>query len=195
MSTRDHLLLALLAPGSVEAAVGAIQEEIFRERGLVSAIALSPIVPLAFIQGESVDALPRGFLDSLDRAVRAPYRIRTTSALWREGALFLGLETGGVWESLRKACRARGSVPACAAPGRELFPAAEGFFFGCGEAREPDRRAIARGVTGRVDAAPIAFTSSTLAVVRITTPARGSRWWRDVSCGIESERPLRGKRA
>ena len=99
-----------------------------------------------------------------------------------------------MWEALREACRAQGKVPARGA-GRELFPVAEGFFFGCMEAREPDRRAIARGVTGRVEPAPIAFTSSTLAVVRITTPARGSRWWREVSCGIESERPLRGKRA
>jgi hypothetical protein len=180
VSTRDSLLLALLAPGSVEAAAGAIQETIFREHGLVSAIALPPIVPVAFL-----DAGPtRGFLDSLDRAVHAPYRFRTTSVLRSEGALFLGLDTGGVWAALRSACAALVGVP----EGRRLFPTAEGFFLGCLEAGEAKRQGVLP------EPAAMSFSSSTLAVMRITTPARGYRWWRDVSCEIEEERPLRGKR-
>jgi hypothetical protein len=204
---RDDLLLAILAPGSIEAEVGRIQEEVFRARGFVSAIALEPLVPVAFLAADPGEALPRGFLDGLDRAVQAPLRIAAfpaASVRWGRGALFLGLDTGGAWTALRRACtgsRAAAAQVRTAAGRPGLFPVAEGFFLGCLEAAGTQRRSvarevrqIARGQASRA-AVPIAFSSATLAVVRITTPARGSRWWREVSCEVVAERPLRGKRS
>ncbi len=207
MSVRDSLLLAIRAPGSIEAEVGRIQEGIFRAHGFVSAIALEPLVPVAFLAADPDRALPRGFLESLDRAVQAPCRFAVcpaASVRWRGGALFLDMDTGGAWQSLRRACtgsRAAAVGGRSAARRAGLFPVAEGFFLGCLEAAGTERRSVAREVrqlaAGRASraAAPITFSSSTLAVVRITTPARGSRWWREVSCEIEAERPLRGKRS
>jgi hypothetical protein len=198
MTVRESLLLALRAPGSIEAEVCRIGEGIFRARGYVSAIALEPLVPVAFLDAEPGGALPRGFLESLDVAVRAPWRIAACSpgsARWKGGALYLCLDTGGAWQALR---RASARAPA-RTPG--LFPVAEGFFLGCLEAANAERRSVARearqliaGPGGR-PASAVAFTSATLAVIRITTPARGTRWWREVSCEVVAEKPLRGRKA
>lgn len=193
MSPAESLLLAILAPGSIEAEVGKIQQEIFRGRGFVSSIALEPLVPVAFV--DPVAPLPRGFLDSLDRRVRAPLRISvaTRAAVrWRGGALFLGLDTGGAWAALRRAC-------ARLLPGRQavqgLFPVAEGFFLGCMEAAgDRSLAAEVRGlVMGKEPAVP-GFSSATLALLSITPGRRGARWWRDVTCEVAGERPLRGIR-
>jgi hypothetical protein len=187
MAQRESLLLAVLAPGSVEAAVGRSQEAVFREHGLVSAIALPPLVPVAFLGGEVGggavgDPLPRGFLGRVERAVSAPYLFTVTGTAWEGGALFLALDSGGVWPALREACAAE-----LARSG--LFPVFEGFFLGCVEATRAQRQSI------RVDAPDARFSSASLVVARISTPASGQHWWREISCAIEEERPLRGKRA
>ena len=182
MAERESLLLAVLAPGSVEAAVGRAQEAIFREHGLVSAIALPPLVPVAFLGGGEGDQLPRGFLGRVERAVRAPYRFTVTGTAWEAGALFLALDSGGVWRALRAACAVESGGP-------DLFPAFEGFFLGCVEATRAQKQSI------RVEAPQARFSSASLAVARISTPASGQHWWREISCTIEEEKPLRGKRA
>ncbi|MCX7040511.1 MAG: hypothetical protein NT005_15410 [Spirochaetes bacterium] len=204
MAERESLLLAVLAPGSVEAAVGRAQEAIFREHGLVSAIALPPLVPVAFLdggarergQGEDGgedDPLPRGFLGRVERAVRAPYWFTVTGMAWEGGALFLALDSGGVWRALREACAAElaraEDSPRIARDGAGLFPAFEGFFLGCVEATRAQRQSI------RVEAPEARFSSAILAVARIATPASGQHWWREICCTIEEEKPLRGKRA
>ncbi len=182
MAQRESLLLAVLAPGSVEAAVGSAQEAIFREHGLVSAIALPPLVPVAFLGDGEGDPLPRGFLGRVERSVRAPYLFTVTETAWHGGALFLALDSGGVWGALRAAC-------APETEGAGLFPAFEGFFLGCVEATRAQRQSI------RVEAPEARFSSVNLAVARISTPASGQHWWREISCTIEEEKPLRGKRA
>ena len=182
MAQRESLLLAVLAPGSVEAAVGRAQEAVFREHGLVSAIALPPLVPVAFLGGGEGDPLPRGFLGRVERAVRAPYLFTVTGIAWEAGALFLALDSGSVWSALREACAAEVVRVG-------LFPAFEGFFLGCVEATRAQRQSI------RVDAPEARFSSVSLAVARLTTQASGPDWWREISCTIEEEKPLRGKRA
>jgi hypothetical protein len=113
--------------------------------------------------------------------VAGPFRICGAGMAWQQGALYLGLDTGGVWVSLRDACAGESTTG--------LFPAAEGFFLGCIEATAPQRKTIGAGTS-----LP-SFSSATLAVVRIETPVGGGgKWWRDVSCSIDEERPLRGKR-
>jgi hypothetical protein len=186
MAERESLLLALLAPGSVEAAVCREQDAIFREHGLVSAIALPPLVPVAFLgrglqdraEGEE---LPRGFLGRIERAVRAPYRFTVAGMAWEGGALFLALDSGGVWRALRAAC-----APETGGP--DLFPVFEGFFLGCVEATDAQRESI------RAQAYGASFSSVSLALVSILTPEAGAGWWSEVSCAVEEEKPLRGKR-
>jgi hypothetical protein len=190
------MLLAILAPGSIEAEVGRIQQEIFRSRGFVSAIALEPLVPVAFLDAGA--QLPRGLLDSLDRCVRAPLRISVASrstVRWRGGALFLGLDTGGAWSGLRRECARllRGQQA-----GAALFPVAEGFFLGCMEAAgDRSLAAEVRGLVAGKDggAAVHGFSSATLALLSIAPGLRGARWWRDVTCEVAGEKPLRGTRA
>jgi hypothetical protein len=187
---RESCLVALRAPGSIESSVCGLQEEIFAAHGLVSAIALPPLVPVAFIagmpRGGRGQGTPRAFLERLEAAVRAPYRISPRGAAWVDGALFALVDTGGEWEALSAACAAddAGAPPARAA----LFPVVEGFFLGCVEAGAAARRGIA------AETSFPSFTSATLALVRIETPARGKRWWRDVTCSIEEEKPLRGRK-
>jgi hypothetical protein len=186
MAEHECHLLALLAPGSVEAAVCREQDAIFREHGLVSAIALPPLVPVAFLgrglqeRGEGL-GLPRGFLGRVERAVRAPYRFSVTGMAWEAGALFLALDSGGAWRALREACSPETGGP-------DLFPVFEGFFLGCVEATDAQRESI------RARATDASFSSVSLALMSILTPDAGPGWWREVSCAVEEEKPLRGKR-
>jgi hypothetical protein len=187
---RESFLVALRAPGSIEACVCGMQQELFASHGLVSAIALPPLLPVAFLadmpRGGRGPGTPRALLERLDAALKAPYRISARAAAWVQGAFYAGLDTAGQWEILRAACAAD---PAGACPPRSpLFPVAEGFFLGCVEAGDDARPRIA------VEVSFPSFTSATLALVRIETPARGTRWWRDVTCSIEAERPLRGRK-
>lgn len=189
---RESILLALRAPGSIEAAVGKVQQALFQEHGFVSAIALSPVIPIAFL-GRAPDSAheetsgighrssPRGFLQRLQAAVSGPLMFSAAGMAWQQGALFLALDTGGVWASLRDACAGESTTG--------LFPVAEGFFLGCIEATAPGRTTI------RIEASLPSFSSASIAVIGIATPARAAgKWWRDVSCTIDEERPLRGKR-
>lgn len=186
MAERTSLLLALLAPGSIEAAVCREQDAIFGKHGLVSAIALPPLVPIAFLdrglqEGGKGRELPRGFLGRVERAAGAPYRFTVAGMAWEAGALFLALDSGGVWGALREAC-----APETGGP--DLFPVFEGFFLGCVEATAAQRESI------RVQASDASFSSASLALVSILTLEAGAGWWREVSYTVEEEKPLRGKR-
>jgi len=169
-------LLVLLAPGSVEADVGRVQQRIFADHGLVSAVALPPLVPVAFLPAEE---LMHGLLAKLNASVAAPYRIRLAGLAWRDGFLYLGIDSGGVWGSLRAEASGEASG---------LFPPFEGFFLGCAEAGAAQRGSILPPLPA------LGFTSSTLAVMRICAPAEGGAWWREVSTEILEEIPLRGRR-
>jgi hypothetical protein len=172
-------LVALLAPGSVEAEVGRVQQGIFHDHGFVSSVALPALVPVAFLAGEPPAA--RTLLARLNAAVSAPYRVTLAGAQWCDGWLYLRVDSGGVWSALRAAAAAN------EAPG--WFPACEGFFLGCREA----------GVEKRGLIQPLlpsgGFTSSRLAVVMLDASEEGDAWWRCVSMEILDEIPLRGRRS
>jgi hypothetical protein len=179
MMPEEHLLAVLLAPGSVEAEIGGVQAGIFREHGLLSAQALPPLIPVVFL----TDPPPRGLLSALNGAVRAGWRMSVTGLRWAEGCLYAGIGSGGVWDGLReKALSHRGSAP------RSLFPAAEGFFLGCGEATEEQRRLI------RPVLPVLSFTSCQVALMRVSSPRMDGEWWRELHWEIVEERPLRGRR-
>ena len=180
MDTAEHLLIALLAPGSVEAEVGRLQGRLFAAHGLVSAQAMPPLIPVSFVMaGEHT----RGLLAELDRSIPAPWRIRVTGTQWVEGSLYLGIDSAGAWAALRTRAR-----DLCGAEPPFLFPTAEGFFLGCGEAALEERDRIR-------PAAPAAtFTSCNVALVRIETAQTGEGWWREVYWEIAEQKPLRGRR-
>jgi hypothetical protein len=173
-------MVALAAPGSVEAALGKLQAGIFSEQGLVSAQALPPFIPVAFLP---VEAPTRGLLGSLNECVRAPWSMRTTVIQWAENFLYVGIDSGGMWAVLR----AR-TVEMCGAEPAPLFPAREGFFMGCGDATETQKELIRPAVPSA------AFSSSDLMLVSIESPHGQGSWWRELYWEIVEHRPLRGRR-
>jgi len=182
------LCLALFAPGSVDAEVGRLQATIFREQGLASAHAVPPLVPIGFVRdGDAAEGLPAGeartLLAGVEGAVTAPWRAGTAGLRWHEGFLFLGMESGTLWAQAREALRARGAF---AEPG--FFPCAEGFLLGCGDATDAQRASI------RLEPPRLAFSSATIALVRLSSPFGSGGYWREVYWETLEERPLRGRR-
>ena len=170
-------LVALIPPGSVEAELGKVQAAIFSELGLASALALPPLIPVAFISAPPA----RGFLDDLDRSVLAGWRARAAGIAWVEEWLFLAVDTGGLWDGLRaRALALAGAAPLC------LFPASEGFCLGCVDA-DPDQRSHIAPMTPE-----LSFSSCSLAVMRLESPRE--EWWREVYWETLEEKPLRGRR-
>jgi hypothetical protein len=180
MEGESFLLACLVAPGSVEAELGKLQAGIFSAHGLLSAQALPPLLPVAFL---SVDVRRRGLLRAVDLAARAPWRVRVTGTSWVDGFLFVSVESGGMWDALR-----RRTLAACGPEPRRLFPAFEGFFIGCGEATPAQREGIRPGVP------PVLFTSAFLALVQIDAPRGRAEWWRELYWETLEQRPLRGRR-
>ena len=180
MDTEEHHLVALVAPGSVEAEVGRLQASLFAAHGLVSAQALPPLIPVSFLMP---GAPTRGLLVELDHCIRAPWRIRVTGTQWVEGSLYLGVDSAGTWAVLRTRAQ-----ELCGVEPPSLFPAAEGFFLGCGEAAPEERDRI------RPAAPTASFTSCDVALVRIETAQTGEGWWREVYWEIAEQKPLRGRR-
>jgi len=179
-----HTLLALLAPGSVEAEIGRVQRRIFEDHGLVSSVALPPLVPVAFL---GANEPRRGVLAELNASVSAPYRISLIGLSWEDGWLYLSVDSGGVWSTLRAAAR-EAAAPELAKDVPGLFPIREGFFLGCAEAKAAQRETIRPRM-------PVGgFTSSVLSVMRIDAAGEGGAWWRNVSVEVLDEIPLRGRR-
>jgi len=173
-------VVALAAPGSVEAGFGKLQAEIFSRYGLASAQAMPPMIPVAFLPAE---ASTRGLLESLNESVRAPWSIRTTECEWAEDYLYVGIVSGGAWAALR----AR-TLQECGAGAKQLFPIREGFFMGCGEATPAQRDTIRPAVP------PVAFSSSDLVLVSIESALGRGAWWRELYWETIEQRPLRGRR-
>jgi hypothetical protein len=174
---RTHRLLALLAPGSIEAEVGALQQAVFAAHGFVSAVALPPLVPVRFLPVDASLRLPQ----IPGRHVTTGYTVRATGPAWSDGHLFLGLETGGAWSGLRADDRWTDGPP--------LFPCFEGFYLGCAESEPGSRVGLV------VPAMERRFSSLDLALLSIVVPDDGADWWSNVHWQIEDRRPLRGKRS
>ena len=180
MASHAFSLIALLPPGSVEAEVGKIQQSIFAEHGLVSAVALPPLIPVAsLLPGEP----PGDLLKTLNARVSAPYRIRLRgTTAWHRGFLYLAVDSGGLWHELRD------GSPCDSDEAPTLLPGFEGFFLGCSEADSRLRELIHPAVpeTG--------YTSTRLARMIVEIPGPQDAWWREVSWEIVEEIPLRGRR-
>jgi hypothetical protein len=179
MIAEEYLLAALVAPGSAEAEIGRVQAGIFREHGLLSAQALPPLIPVAFLP----DPPPRGLLSELNGAVRAGWRMSVTGPNWVGGFLFIGIRSGQAWAGLRER-----ALSLCGTEPRRLFPPAEGFFLGCGDASEEQRRLI------RPVLPVLSFTSCQVALMSVSSPRGDGEWWRELYWETVEELPLRGRR-
>ena len=174
---RTHRLLALLAPGSIEAEIGALQQAVFADHGCVSAIALPPLVPVRFLPADAPPRLPQ----VPGRDVTAGFVVRVTGPAWCEGHLFLGLDTGGAWSALRADRRW--------SDGPQLIPCFEGFYLGCPEPQ------LAGGGGLRLASGDRRFSSVDVALVTVSVPDEGAAWWSEVHWQVDDRRPLRGKRS
>jgi hypothetical protein len=174
---RTYRLLALLAPGSIEAEVGTLQQAVFSEHGFVSAIALPPLVPVRFLPPDA----PARLLQVPGREVPAGFVVRVTGPVWIADHFFLGLDTGGAWLGLRRDDRWT--------DGPSIFPCFEGFYLGGSESDPGEHSAV------HVPAMDRRFSSIDVALMSITVSDDGSQWWREVRWQIDDRRPLRGKHA
>ncbi len=173
-----RLLLAVFAPGSVEGEVCRVQDSLFARYGLVSSIALTPLIPVLFLPSSS-RAVP---LDSLARGLPGDCHFVVTGLRWVSGGLYLGVDTGGAWQALREQ-----ATRDCGPAEPPFFTEAEGFCLGCWEAPPGGQAAI----TAEVPA--LRFSSCTLALVSVT--ARKGEWWREVYLETLQETPLRCRAA
>jgi hypothetical protein len=173
-----HYLLALIAPGSVEAEVTRLQNSLFSAHGYASSVAVSPLIPIAFL------AQPMGSaqIQALGRRAPSPYTIAARGFAWEGGTLFLSLDTGGLWENLRGDIRDTGHVME---RGSSIIPVHEGFFLGCGEASPKERDEI------EPTAPKLCFSSCTLALISLMAPRAGDGWWREVHTEVLLRKVLR----
>ena len=178
-------LVALIPPGSVQAEIGRLQAAIFSRFGLASSQAIPSLIPVHFLGAGGAES---GLLEQLDAAMRAPWRMESRGLSWVEGNLFLGMDTQGAWSTMQTQARAW-----CPAEPDPLFPPAEGFYLGCGEATREQREAV-QAKAGSVEAPAAAFSSCAIAVLKIAAPRGRAGWWREVYWEVLEQKPLRGRR-
>lgn len=174
-STR--LLLALFAPGSAEGEVCRVQDALFSRHGLVSSIALAPLIPILFVPA-SARELP---LERFTNRLPTGCRFLTTGLQWVDGGLYLAVESGGAWGALRDEARRL-----CGPGEPPLFAETEGFCLGCWEALPAQRAQI-----GTIDVPIVRFSSCTLALACLTARTATHAWWSEVSLETLDEKPLR----
>jgi len=165
-------LIALLAPGSAEAEVSNTQATLFAGLGLASAVAFPPMIPVGFVREEEAAAR----FSALEAGGAAPYVFCSAGLRWEGGGLFLALESGGVWDSLRRLAGDCEDGP---------FPVAEGFILGCWEAAAETRIAD----LGRAPC--IRFSSCSAALVTIHGAWDRKNWWRELYFETTLKKPLR----
>lgn len=120
----DLLVWSLRLPTNVQKAVRDLQRALFREQGLVSAVALPVLVPLLCLR------TPPGFAPGAFRAAPPPLpapRLRVAGLAQAAGGLVCRLLPRTALSELARSCRScgpRGAVPARPAP----LPRAQGIF-------------------------------------------------------------------
>lgn len=127
----EYALLALKGPSNIEKKVRELQSSLYRQGGLVSALALPVMIPLCFVAPGVIPAKRSDLRDRLRRAVgrAAPY-LNSKSIAERDGFLFWDLAPRRELQRLRRDCE-KVFTPANSQQGtqqRDLFPVARGFF-------------------------------------------------------------------
>jgi hypothetical protein len=137
----DFLLFGLEPPTNVARLVRQVQESLYARWGLVSPLALPPLVPLRFArpeappQSEELRGLARGLAPVLrGPSARPAPRFRTAGFSLRRGALYweLDWQLDGEPGALQAAIDGASPWPALEDP---PFPAAQGFFLALPEGK------------------------------------------------------------
>jgi hypothetical protein len=186
----EHVLLAVIPPGSIEREVSALQNALFSARGCLSAAALPPLVPVAFLKDGASLRLADFSGAAADGGMRHGLPLRTTGWARKDGWLFLSLEPNGAWEARVRAIE-EALAPAILhdAPAGEQaagpFPLHQGFFMGCSPAEGGG------GAESVLQAPLLSFSSCSLALIRLRVSAGEGGWWREVYTEIVEKKPLR----
>ncbi len=122
----EYALLALKSPSNIEKKVRELQSSLYRQGGLVSALALPVVIPLCFVEPGAFSTSRSELRVSLRRAVgkEAPY-LTSGSIVESDGSLFWDLTPRRELQRLRRSCE-RVFAPAARQP--DLFPVTRGFF-------------------------------------------------------------------
>lgn len=136
-----YALLALRGPSNVEKKVRELQSSLYRQGGLVSALALPVMIPLCFVAPGAVPTKPAELRYCLRRAVgrQAPY-LSSRAVAEGDGFLFWNLDPRRELQSLRRNCEKVFAPAATRQPAQkpDIFPVARGFFLCSLEGRSPD---------------------------------------------------------
>lgn len=181
----EFLLWALRLPTNVEREVRGLQQALFREHGLASALALPALAPLLCLRGPPRPCTPA---DLADARIISPGRFRAAGLGEAQDCLLLRLEPQEALRGLAAACRAlspRGAARLRPAP----LPCALGIFLCFLEgaapiAERPDVRFLARQE----------FPGLRLSLLHITGLERASPWWSALAWEELSRLPLRRNR-
>jgi hypothetical protein len=131
----EFALVALSGPSNIEKKVRELQSNLYRRRGLTSALALPVMIPLCLVGLRRIPGKPGHLREHLRRAVgrAAPY-LTSGSVAECEGFLFWELAPEEELQSLRRNCESVFVSPDARPGDREavrqpdLFPLARGFF-------------------------------------------------------------------
>jgi hypothetical protein len=205
----EHALLALKGPSNIEKKVRELQSSLYRQVGLISALALPVMIPLCFVEPGSLPANRSELRDSLRRAAgrEAPY-LNSGSVAESAGYLFWDLTPRRELQRLRRSCEkvfapevgGQADQPAARQGVRQQdpFPVARGFFLCSLQGRSRDT------IPSLTLSEPLRFPATALLLLRfhplgvepVTTEPRPSPtdarpWWKSLFWEKLEEIPLR----
>jgi hypothetical protein len=205
----EYALLALKGPSNIEKEVLELQRSLYRQGGLVSALALPVMIPLCFVAPCVVPAKRSELRDSLRRAVgkEAPY-LTSRSVAESDGFLFWDLDPRRELQRLRRSCQ-KVFAPTIARQGDrqeaqqpDLFPVARGFFLCSLQGRSRDT------VPSLEAPEPLLFPAKAViflcvhplvveptATKQSASSTDGRPWWKSLFWEKLEEIPLRKTRA
>jgi len=176
----EVLTVCLLLPGNIERAMVDVQRGLFARTGLASAMALPPLVPLAFLPPENAGDRFHAALEGLN----SRFTITGSGYVVKSGALFLDAVWDDAGLDVRRRLAERLGEPAAAPSGcppvharqPRPFPPYPGILLGAGlpiDLRPP------------VEPPRVRFSSFWYALIRIASTAAAERWWENCYWQVE----------
>ena len=177
-AAREWWILAICPPGSMERVLNDLRATLFERWGCVSALALPPLIPLAFL-ADRIDPLEFSlrFMPALGAA-----RFELEGFARAGGYHYLavgGEGSGALLDAVRAAVPRSGEHP------EELFPLADGVLLAGPDLAE---ERIGEAVTLPAERR---FGSYALKLYRVSVRARAECWWEFVSWRAEAAVPVK----
>jgi len=205
----EYALLALKGPSNIEKKVRELQSSLYRQGGLVSALALPVMIPLCFVEPGALPAKRSELRGSLRRAAgkEAPY-LNSGSVADSGGFLFWDLAPRRELQRLRRSCEKvfapeDGRQADQQGPRQpDLFPVARGFFLCSLQGRSRER------IPSFTLSEPLRFPAKAAFLLRFhslevepgtespaaelgPSPTPGRLWWKSLFWEKLEEIPLR----